>query len=89
MSGLKKTINIYRTGDNWQANFKHINYTNVSQSIKSILQKVELDKQYDRFGLHKGTTGKLEPLSIDEQVFRICVLMDSQYEELLTKEQSK
>lgn len=84
MSKLDKTTKHYRGGD-WMSNFKHINYTNVAQSVKSILTKRELNKQYDRLGNHSGTNGKLEPLSIDEQVFRICVLMDSQMEEKLSR----
>jgi len=83
MSNFKKTLNSYRIGDNWRDNFKHINYTNVSESIKSILTKRELNKQYDRLGNHKGTNGKLEFLTLDEQVFRLCVLMDSQMDELI------
>lgn len=80
MSDFHKKVNQYRLGDNWQDNFKHINYHNVSNSIKSILTKRELNKQYDRLGNHSGTNGKLEPLTIDEQVFRICVLIDTQWE---------
>lgn len=84
MSDFKKKVNSYRIGDNWRDNFKHINYTNVSESIKSILTKRELNKQYDRLGNRSGTNGRLEPLTLDEKVFRLCVLMDSQMEEKLS-----
>ena len=85
MSDFKKRVNSYRVGDNWKDNFKHINYTNVSASIKSILTKHELNKQYDRLGNHKGTNGKLELLTLDEKVFRLCVLMDSQMAEQISR----
>lgn len=83
MSDFKKKANEYRRGDDWQSNFKHINYPNVAASIKSILTKKELDRKLNRLGLHDGTTGKYVPLSVDEQVFRIAVLMDTQISALV------
>lgn len=85
MSDFKKRVNEYRRGDDWQSNFKYIDYHNVASSVKSILTKKEFDKVYDRLGNHSGTTGKQKPLSIDEKVFRICVLLDTQAKDILAK----
>lgn len=79
MSDFKKTLNRYRRGDNWQDNFKNIDYHNVEASLRSILTKVEWDKVYDRLGNHSGTTGRKKRITYDETIFRIMVLMDSQF----------
>ena len=83
MSDFKKKCNEYRQGDDWQSNFRNINYPNVTASIKSILTKTELQRTYNRHGLHRGTNGRYVPLSTDEKVFRLAVLMETQFDQLL------
>jgi hypothetical protein len=82
MSGFKKKLNEYRIGDDWRSNFKYIDLHNVEESLRSILTKVEYDKVYDRLGNHSGTTGSKRRISYDETVFRIMVLMDTQFKSI-------
>ena len=89
MSDFKKKVNDYRRGEDWQSNFKYIDYHNVANSVKSILTKQEFDKVYDRLGNHSGTTGRRTQLSLDEKVFRICVLLDSQAKDILANSTAK
>lgn len=81
MSDFSKKLYQYRQGDNWRENFKNINYVNVEASLRSILTKKEPQKVYDRLGNHVATTGKLVPLTLDETIFRVMVLMDTQIKE--------
>lgn len=83
MSDFKKKVNSYRLGDDWQSNFKYIDYHNVANSVKSILTKKELDRKLDRLGNHSGTSGHYKHLSLDERVFRLCVLLDTQAKDIL------
>lgn len=83
MSGLKRTINQYRVGEDWRANFKHINYPNVEASLRAILNAEEPVNVYDRLGNITAHVYPARPISLDEKIFRIAVLMDSQYEVML------
>lgn len=83
MSTFNKTVAKYRVGDDWRSNFKHINYENVEQGLKSILTKQEYVKVYDRLGNHTGSASHKRRISYDETLFRMMVLMDSQFDSLI------
>jgi hypothetical protein len=85
MSKLAKRFREYRLGDDWRENFTYLNYTNVEASLKSILNKQERTKHYDRLGNLSGYGMKEKPISEDEKIFRIAVLMESQLEDLATR----
>lgn len=78
MSDFSKRVHEYRRGNDWKTNFRFVNYPNIEASLRSILTKREPEKVYDRLGNHVGSTGRLVPLSLDEKIFRIAVLMDTQ-----------
>jgi len=83
MSKFDKKVAEYRRGEDWKSNFKHINFDNISSSVKAIITKDQQTRLLDRFGNRKGTSGYREPLSWDEQAFRIAVLIDTQFDALL------
>lgn len=85
MSVFHKSLNEYRKGDNWKQNFKHLNYPNVEPAVRKILTAKEPEKTYDRLGNHNGSTGRLKPLSTDEKIFRLLVLLDSQIEDTIQR----
>lgn len=78
MSNFSKTLHDYRQGE-WKDNFKNINYPNVEAAIRKILTTQEPAKHYNRHG-NLEYSDKLNPqlLTLDEQIFRLCVLMDTQ-----------
>lgn len=78
MSNFSKTLHDYRQGE-WKDNFKNINYPNVEAAIRKILTTQEPAKHYDRHGnLQYSDKLAPTPLTLDEQIFRLCVLMDTQ-----------
>lgn len=78
MSIFHKSLAKYRQG-NWRENFDHVNLANVEPAIRKILTTKEGKKYYDRLGnLDFTDKNKLVPLSLDEQIFRLCVLLDTQ-----------
>lgn len=82
MSNFKKRINEYRGGADWRGNFQHLNVTNVEASLRSILTTKEKKKVYNRLGNPTSSIGRELPISLDEKIFRIMVLLDTQMEEL-------
>lgn len=82
MSNLSKQIHEYRIGDDWKNNFTHINYPNIEASLRSILTKAEPVHQRDRLGNITYTDKtRVRPISLDEKIFRIAVLIDTQMRE--------
>jgi hypothetical protein len=84
MSKFTKKLNEYRIGDNWRENFDYINYKNTSEAVKKILTTKERKPHYDRLG-NVEYRGELKELSVDEQTFRLCALIDSQVEAILNE----
>ena len=84
MSNFSKKLNDYRI-DNWQSNFQYINWTNVSASLRSILTAKEDKKIYDRLGNHVSSVKPATALSLDETIFRIAVLLDTQIEDFASR----
>lgn len=72
MSSFSKKLTEYRSGD-WRSNFKHINYTNVYASLKAILNARD----------HPKLPYVNKPITEDEKIFRIMVLLDTQMEDFI------
>ena len=75
---LSKVTAQMRTG-NWRDNFKYVNYPNVEAALRKILTAEEGRHHYDRLGNRSYTDMKdKRPISNDEKIFRIAVLMETQ-----------
>ncbi|WP_241473806.1 hypothetical protein [Mycolicibacterium neoaurum] len=79
MSEFQKKLTHYREFKNgdWRNNFKYINYDNVQSAVKAILESKTTIR-----GVWRNGKPLQVPTSNDEKVFRLMVLMDTQYEAL-------
>ena len=76
---LLKTAKEYRLGENWRDNFKYINYPNVEVAVRKILTAKEHKQLFNKHGVLAYTDKtRLVPLSLDEKIFRIAVLMETE-----------
>lgn len=89
MGKLIKTANKYRVGDNWRENFQYINYPNIETAVKRILTVKERIQALDRFGNRVGATATVKKLSIDEQAFRIAVLLETEVRGIIEQRRTR
>lgn len=76
MSSFNKKLAEYRGGEDWKANFKHINYVNVQEALRAIL----------RGRTHPKLPYVNKPLTEDEKIFRIMVLLDTQMQDFIERQ---